>query len=370
MQAWALQQVLKGMGHEPVTIDRRLPTKGLGYRAARVLYRSLRHMAGSSVGPIFPEHAYTKITAGSYRFIKDNIVLSTRIESTAELASHFENEDYKAVVVGSDQTWRPRYSPDIFNYFLDFLKSSPIIKIAYASSFGVDTWEFSPEQTARCRDLSTQFCFIGVRESSGVELCREHLGAVAHHVLDPTLLLTAPDYLALLRKHGTDTSKRGGLYTYLLDKTPAKVAYATRLSEALQVDTFSHQPKRSFNHWEGGSLDDYVLPPLTDWLSGFARSDYVLTDSFHGMVFSIIFGKPFKVISNPGRGSARFESLLRELGLLSHLTSDSVLSAATVDPESMGFSVDDCNHKLELMRRYSLDLISVNLSSPLGTARN
>ncbi len=61
------------------------------------------------------------------------------------------------------------------------------------------------------------------------------------------------------------------------------------------------------------------MPAVQDWLASFANAKFVVTDSFHGMVFSIVFGKPFLAIANKQRGAARFESLLSKLGGLNHL---------------------------------------------------
>lgn len=89
------------------------------------------------------------------------------------------------MVVGSDQTWRPRYSPRIDSFFLDFLsENKKIKKIAYASSFGTDDWEFTNEQTAKFSKLLKEFHSVSVRENSAVTLSSEHLGVSPEHVLD------------------------------------------------------------------------------------------------------------------------------------------------------------------------------------------
>lgn len=74
-----------------------------------------------------------------------------------------------------------------------------------------------------------------------------------------------------------------------------------------------------------GDIEKAVYPPVEDWLSAFAEAEMVVTDSFHGTVFSIILNKPFWVIGNEGRGMARFETLLSTFGL-----EDRMIDAATV----------------------------------------
>lgn len=322
MQAWALQQVLKRMGHEPVTIDRQTDSRSIAYCVARRIYRILNSAIGKDKSAIVPERALATITTHTREFMRAHIAMSPPIDSTKKLRAHFTSEDYQAVIVGSDQTWRPIYSPNLYNFFLDFLSDSNIKKLAYASSFGVDHWEFSPKETKKCAALARKFNFISVRETSGVGLCAQNLGVTAHAVLDPTLLLTADNYIALLKTANTRTKAEGGLYTYLLDKTPAKNAIVKKLSEQLGLHEFKIQAGESITDWKAGPIEEYIMPPVIDWLSGFTRAKFIVTDSFHGMVFSIIFGKPFVVILNPDRGAARFESLLTQLGLSDRLISD------------------------------------------------
>lgn len=332
MQAWALQQVLKRMGHEPVTIDRQPDPKGPAYLAARLGYRALRKAMGKRQAPIRFERHLPTILQHTRAFIDQNITTSEPLDSTAKLKSHFAHQRYDAVIVGSDQTWRPKYSPNIENFFLDFLEGTDIKRIAYASSFGVDDWEFTEAQTRRCAELAKQFDAISVREDSGIELCRKHLGVEATHVLDPTLLLDKPDYLQLIGPERLN-SKPHGVYTYFLDKTPEKQALAQQASEQLGEPVYSCQARLSDVHEFQGSIVDFIMPDCRNWLAGFANCRYVVTDSFHGMVFSILFGKPFFVIRNEGRGQARIESLATSLKCENLLLDKNILK----DPEQYNF---------------------------------
>lgn len=316
MQAWALQQVLKRRGHEVVTIDRQADKPSALYATARFAYRVGMKAIGKSKAPVQPEKLYPYVLQNTKRFISENIVMSEVLDSTAKLKAHFDREHYDAVIVGSDQTWRPQYSPNIENFFLDFLESKNIKRIAYASSFGVDDWEFSEEQTRRCAELAKLFDTISVREDSGVELCRKHLRVQAQHVLDPTLLLEKADFERLIGVERLK-DKKEGIFTYFLDKTAEKLVLAERAGKETGENLFSCQAKFSISDYLEVNLADLVMPDPRDWLAGFANAKYVLTDSFHGVVFSIIFNKPFYVIPNESRGTSRFDSLLDLIGLSS-----------------------------------------------------
>lgn len=313
MQAWALQQVLKRMGHEVVTIDRQPDQPGLAYKAARLAYRAGMKAIGKRKAPINFEKHLPAILQHTQRFIDEHLTMSEPLYSTQQLRAHFDRENYDAVIVGSDQTWRPQYSPNIYNFFLDFLEDKNILRIAYASSFGVDEWEYTEEQTKRCAELAKKFDVISVREDSGVELCRKYLGVVATHVLDPTLLLDEADYLQLIGSERLNENKQG-VYTYFLDKSPNKLILSERLAGQLKDFVYSHQAKHNIEEDIISELKNFVMPDLKDWLAGFSNARLVLTDSFHGTALSIIFNRPFKVIINENRGTARFKSLLSTTG--------------------------------------------------------
>lgn len=320
MQAWALQQVLKRMGHEVVTIDRQPDQPNLAYKAARLAYRAGMKAIGKRKAPINFEKHLPTILQHTQRFIDQHLTMSEPLYSTQQLRDHFDRENYDAVIVGSDQTWRPQYSPNIYNFFLDFLEEKDILRIAYASSFGVDNWEYSEEQTKRCADLAKRFDAISVREDTGVELCRKYFEVEAKHAPDPTLLLNKDDYLKLIgREHLTGNPK--GVYTYFLDKTPEKLALAQRISDELCEHTHSHQAILDINPFATSNINDFIMPDIKEWLTGFLNAKYVVTDSFHGCVFSIIFNIPFIAIANEKRGNSRFTSLLKLTGLNSQLAS-------------------------------------------------
>lgn len=247
--------------------------------------------------------------------------MSECIDSNIDLKQHFEINKYDAVVVGSDQTWRPKYSPNIYNFYLDFIKNKNIKRFAYASSFGVDTWEYAEEETSKCAELAKLFDAISVREESGVDLCKKYLNVESECVLDPTLLLNKEDYLSLIGDKYNNGSDNG-VYTYFLDSNEEKTSAANSIAEKLKTQVYSCQAKRSLSDLGGSTLDEYQMPAVQDWLASFANAKFVVTDSFHGMVFSIIFEKPFLVIVNKQRGAARFESLLSKIGGLDHLIYD------------------------------------------------
>lgn len=317
LQNYALQTVLKRMGHTvetvvfPWELKQPLWRKPLAYGK-----RFIRKFVFRKNVHIFYEQWYNAtqplLLRNVWKFVDNQIVTRTVSRFT-----NIHEGDYDAFVVGSDQIWRPIYSyRPITDAYLSFAKDwKNVRRIAYAVSFGTAEWEYTPGQTAQCAALVRLFDGVSVREDSAVKLCKEHFHCEAVHVLDPTMLLSADDYKALFSDKLSEPS-RGQLLTYILDETPEKNHIVQKLA-----GHYHYQPYRANSRYENedAPLEERVQPPVEQWLKDFYDAKFVVTDSFHATVFSILFGKPFIVIANKARGLSRIESLLKMFGLEKHV---------------------------------------------------
>ncbi|WP_106829369.1 polysaccharide pyruvyl transferase family protein [Parabacteroides pacaensis] len=316
LQAYALQTVLERMGHKVVIVN--LPIRKESRKIVFSTY--LKRFVGKYF--LFrqkPLRAWpTKnerniINQFTNQFIKCNLAI-IECKNISYLYDLTMKQKFDGYVVGSDQIWRLGYTPDIFTYFLDFLESVPLRKIAYAASFGIDNWELTEQQTLKCEKLIQKFHAISVREDSGVALCKKYLKSNATHVLDPTLLLRKEDYISLLPFKCKKIS-RPELMVYILDKNEFNKDIVAKIAKRrnLLINSVSAEAK----FWNVGKahLEKCIVPPLEKWIEGFIKADFVITDSFHGTVFAILFHKPFLSIINSTRGSTRFISLLKLLQL-------------------------------------------------------
>jgi coenzyme F420-reducing hydrogenase beta subunit len=218
-------------------------------------------------------------------------------------------------------------------------------KSAFAASFGSDELTCSDKERAVMAYHLKKFDYFSVREQSGVELCRREFGIEAKHVLDPVFLCRKEHYDALV-KNGHETLL--GITVYLRSKNPEKqsivndIAAATALP-VLQIDEY----------------DDYhnknEAPFIEDWLAAVAGAKLVVTDSFHGLCFAVIYQKPFIAVCERGgqyTHSTRLESLLSLLGLQDRLVFN------RQDYERLRNKLDDIdwtsvNEKLEAAKRES-----------------
>lgn len=330
LQNYALQQILKKLGHEVWTFDI------LKYTWWNWLIEICKVIIFRILGRKYP------FLPSPIEFAKQQNPLrqfvNKRISLTKPRTYWFERGIIKkyqlnGIVVGSDQVWRPIYNAHIEDMFLAFTRGMNLIRIAYAASFGVDNWEFTSQQQLKCVELAKRFNAISVREDSGIALCDKYLGVNATHVLDPTLLLTAEDYIALCTNI---EQQEPFIFAYILDESEAKLSEIKRFAalKKLPYLKISAGP----NVKEGDSIER--------WLSYFRDATYVITDSFHGTAFSINFGKDFFVFDNQGRGNSRIDSLLGKLDLKSRVVVDSISMLEHVDWEHV-------NHMLKIERMHS-----------------
>ena len=323
LQNYALQQVLKGMGHEVETVDW-FPEKAgalkewLWQKKELLLSLTLKDRERPRYQLTNEEEAV--IGSNTHHFTNRYItVCPQKVGRIEEFRSIDAVYKYDAYVVGSDQVWRPSYNSAMMTaMFLDFTNRKDVKRIAYAASFGTSAWEFTPAMTEECARLAKKFDLITVREKSGVDLCREHLGVEATWVLDPTMLLNSEVYEKLVLAENEPKSA-GTLFHYILDPSDEKKALIEQVAAKQGIQPFTIMPKcqaENRTRWDvKHRIEDCVFPSVTSWLRGFMDADMVIVDSFHGAVFSIIFNKPFWVIGNSKRGNARFESLLGLYGL-------------------------------------------------------
>jgi hypothetical protein len=246
---------------------------------------------------------------------KEIFKISRNLYTKQDLEIFTKDERFDAVVVGSDQVWRKEYMGGVYykNYFLDFVDVNTTKKIAFSASFGRDIWEGEDDSEEIAKCLS-DFTAVSTRELSGVAVCKDSFGFnSAKHTLDPTFLIGKEFYLDMISKYDTSNVSKGGLLTYILDEADEKKEIIEYVQEELKLNNISHL--KGFNHIN----TTYTVP---QWVASFANADTVVTDSFHGMVFSIIFEKNFFLIGNYGRGIDRFVSLLGLLGLEERLVFD------------------------------------------------
>jgi hypothetical protein len=359
LQAYALQSVLKALGHDVEVIRH----SGRQTRRLRPLISTwipgfvpVRRSNGKFSMLSTRRRLIQNATEDIRSFIGERIQLTSYTYNSGSY-DKLNAQGYDAMIVGSDQVWRASYTGIIRSYFLDFIKDRKTIKIAYAPSFGFSDWEFTEEETRDCRQLLSEFNAVSARESIGKKWIKEKLGRDAALVLDPTLLLGVEHYKSLIHKGRALKTA----CVYVLDPS---IQVSKNIDSYLNVRGLARGallPSFPADHIEEDEAKR-TFPSVYDWISAFYYAEFVITDSFHGTVFAIMFNKPFVTLNNSGRGSSRFESLLSELGLLSRLIDKTAALESVVDdlPE---IDWRDVNIRLNAWRDRSIAVLNENLAS-------
>lgn len=327
LQAYALKRYLEDSGHEVTVLDMKDKMPLPRWWKAPYIYMKrylLRIVKGPEASEVFRElrfrREYPVISSGTAEFVSGYI--SPRMVGSYR---EIRKDEYDAYVVGSDQVWRPRYFGHIEDAFLEFTRDWDVKRVSYAASFGTDSLETDYEQTQRCSRLLSKFDAVSVREESGADICREWLDCDrAVHVLDPVMLLDKEVYMSLsssVREH----PGKGKIVTYLLDPSAQKMHVAEHMSgtSGMGIHVMNVNDDRTLPPQER------VVPPVEQWIAGFRDAGFIVTDSFHGCVLSILFHKPFIVVGNDSRGLSRIHSLLGLFGLEMRLVHG-------IDPEDDG----------------------------------
>ena len=188
----------------------------------------------------------------------------------------------------------------------------------------MDYWEYNEEETRVLRKLVKRFNAISVREDSAIKLIHDNLNPdiVVNHVLDPTFLITKEKYIDIVRESQVVKSD-GNLLVYILDSSDEKTKFIEIFAEKNGYTPFLVNNPQT--ECASSPVNERIQTSISQWLRGFMDAEYVIADSFHACVFSIIFEKPFIVLSNKDRGLTRINSLLKMFDIEDRLVSDLTL---------------------------------------------
>lgn len=289
-----------------------------------------------------------------------------------KLCSDFvEKDDWKAsnqcfdtFVVGSDMAWnwdRLRVYP--LYMMLGFVDQNKR-KISYAPSFGTNKGERDIEENARMlySYYLKRFDAISVREDYGVDMCRNIFGVQAKHVLDPVFLCDRNDWEELCAKSQLRFDEEY-ILAYVLDPTVSKrqviVEAAKNLNKKLIV-ILDLAMNYETNKKKMNLDENVVKPDAVDWLAYFQHASYVITDSFHGACFSIMFEKKFVAIKN--RMTQRFDSLGKQIGhpSLFYDTCTPLLGKTDIFAENIDY--EDIRQRINMVRKESVEWLQSALN--------
>ena len=231
------------------------------------------------------------------------------------------NDKADTFLVGSDQVWRYEYMREsVSAFFLNFVQGGKR-RIAYGSSFGIETAEYPAEVMAEAAACLQCFDGVSSREQSGINILRNQFSVDSTFVLDPVFLRSAEDWSSsAARAERKPTGKY--VLSYILDPTPDKRAMLLHLKEREELPLINMVDAQFDFEGKKAALNlPDVIENLTleEWLYHVMHCSHFITDSFHGVCFALIFNKPFTCIANAKRGYPRFTSLLELTGQMGRM---------------------------------------------------
>lgn len=301
MQCYALTTYLKGQGHDISVIDYR--NNRIEKKGKRCL-SSIRNFKDMLLYLITKRNFLTREKLFD-EFNCNYLPMTVPIEknNVKEVLSK-----YDVVIVGSDQVWNGLLTDNDYTYYLPF-DLAGVGKISYAASFGKGIPD--EKEWVKISSYLKQFDKISVREESAKELIKKEARLSCEVVCDPTFLLDSEAWLDL----STKGKCRKGDYVlcYILSQRERVINRGKQVAAQLGVPLICIQTGTI--HSTFGAEDIRAASPL-DFLALFSQARYVVTDSFHGTCFSILFQRDFSsILSNSEGANSRIESLLDTLGL-------------------------------------------------------
>ena len=316
VQAFALAEALRKLGYDIEYINRR-PKIGT-YSDSNAILRQLKKL----------EEVYNR--KYFYQFEEKYLQpQSVPIYSNDEFGK-IDLHKYYGFTIGSDQMWRDDYYRPTFTpvSYLDFAKDYEAKKVAYAVSFGKSTCKHPENRRIYLESLIKKFSAVSVREKSGIEILNDtfHVDCGVW-VVDPTLLLNKEEYIKIFNLKDLPT-KRKETATYILCDNYKTIGFYETIGEEIGLPMRHFlKPKKYrilYNHYVARLPFFRRMPSILNWFDTILNTQYFITDSFHGTVFAIIFGKQFITLDNSVGGSERLTSLLGLLGLEDRLFDFSV----------------------------------------------
>lgn len=283
MQAYATYKAVKALGHTPEFIDLRLPYNPP--LKSRIVFGLKRHRFNS-----FRKKHFKNLTEKTYW-------------SVDELRKNPPHSD--CYLVGSDQTWNPQIAKSLLPAFFLTFGDDKTRRVTYATSIGLNKWEKSPYiSNEQIRDSLSKFSCVLLREDSAIKITEEEFNKNASQVIDPVLLF--PSYPELTG----EIKPSGEIISYKLINDEGFYDMAMEVAKDMNLPIRSIGSVRKPKGYRASYPET-----VEDWIRRFAEASLVLTDSFHGTVFSLLYHKPFVIyIGDPNR-ITRIVSLLSQFGL-------------------------------------------------------
>lgn len=345
LQCYALEETLRSLGHEVYVIDYRQPEIEAEYMFHRsISYHKLITCNLISAFRYLCSCVYNDVR--SYRVIKEKVIIFDSFQQKyLNIDSRSKKSvplDYDVYIIGSDMLWANDCMKGKFDkiYLGQFKRNNKSTVLGYAISGTPASFDLLAEQTNF--QFLSNFKAISIREKVLKDIIDSHVGGNIKQCIDPTLLTTKDLWSNIVNKKW---SNKKYIVTYFIRKRNKYI-----------VDSANQLAERHGFEIVDIDVSRYAHPiTVEDFVSLIAYAQYVVTDSFHGIVFSMIFERPFQALKLNDAHDARYVDVLKRLGLSKlTITVDSVLKIPAIDYNAV-------NNEIKEFRQSSLNFLKNNL---------
>lgn len=328
LQTYATQELVKSLGHEVVVIDYHNKKVDWAYERRKFHIRGFLRSTYRCPLYILEKYFFWRRRKAYNAFFKHNINLSGKRYDEGMALSL---DTYDVVLIGSDQLWNKKITGGLDRVYWGQFATLPDTRIV-AWSVCMNSISLNAEETKRVRDYLRSFYAISVREESLQTFLKSLTEKEIWHTLDPTLTLPASKWNELC----TPVKQNSYIAVYAVRKECETIAFARKLSKQLGKRLVII---RSYAKWYMSAENKEHCGPA-EFLSYIKNADYVVTSSFHGTVFSLLFQRQF--VCPRLDGNVRVEDLLRTVGLSSRMADDwhKALNLPRIDYSSLSNEFD------------------------------
>jgi len=361
LQAYALQKAVQMLGHENVILsDKEILKEFRASRPKNVLPKRqepvpepqtarlkrilkdpgrLWRMVLARKDPERYEYPYEASEKACDEFREEQLLVRHDVRGDALAAL---NEEYDAFLCGSDQIWSPRELNFNPYYYLDFAQKK---KIAYGPSLGTD--KIPEDKAETIKSLLQDFEGLSVREDISAEQLTELTGRDVRWVADPTLLHDKTFWTEFAS--GVKQKKKKYLLCYFLENKAWYFDYARKVSQKMGLKLLLI-PNR-WDYLQHSFVADFAVGPK-EFVALFRDASYVLTDSYHGSIFSLIFEKQFQYLQRFAENDVNSQNV-RIQSLFGLLELEDRIIAGTARPDPTETKYPDILQKLRIFREES-----------------
>lgn len=356
LQAFALQRTLQKRGHKPFFVDIDIKKFFIEKSPIRFRYRLFKLFIKKLASSFSKKENFKKRADFFLEFKKNKFCIESKcFETLKDLKANPPTAD--CFIVGSDQVWNFNYSPYHDLFFCSFVNKN-IKKHSYAASFGHE--KLPSNVFSEYRKLIKSFSKISVREETALRICSDLGVSNSTLVPDPTLLISGEEWkeIADIKNKTLEKQDQKKIFIYTVGNDYKKEHESHLLS--LKKNNLLRVTHVSSGVDESGD----TFPSINEWLNLINESDLIITNSYHGMVFSILFEKKFFILlrNNKHEGSMndRIFTLLKKLDL----THTCIASINTQFKDVFSYTLDyqinweSVKKRLEDFQKIGFDFIS------------